>query len=101
MYGCVAIPGPPGPPGPTGPQGLPGTPGGPPGPAGPPGADSTVPGPPGATGAAAGANARPPVMQDEGVPLAPRASLNFTGAAVALADDAANNRTNVAIDAAP
>lgn len=40
-------------------------------------------------------------MQDEGVPLTPRAALNFTGAVVVLADDGGNNRTNVSIDAAP
>jgi hypothetical protein len=53
--------------------------------AGPPGA----PGPPGPIG----------VVQDEGVALAQRSALNFVGAGVTAADDSANNRTNVAVNA--
>src|SRR4029453_8058287 len=63
---CVAIPGPPGPPGPTGQQGIPGTPGGPPGPQGPPGFGT---------------------VQDEGVALPQRSTVNFTGAGVTATDD--------------
>lgn len=37
------------------------------------------------------------VVQDEGVTLAPRTYVNFIGAGVTAADDAANNRTNVTI----
>jgi hypothetical protein len=37
------------------------------------------------------------VIQDEGVPLPPRAALNFIGDAVTATDDEANNRTNVEI----
>lgn len=37
------------------------------------------------------------VIQDEGVDLAQRPRLNFTGAGVTVTDDAVNNRTNVTI----
>jgi Concanavalin A-like lectin/glucanases superfamily len=36
-------------------------------------------------------------IQDEGIALAARAALNFVGAGVTAADDAANNRTNVTV----
>jgi hypothetical protein len=53
------------------------------GPQGPPG----PPGPPGTIG----------TIQDEGAALTQRAALNFIGAGVTSADDAANGRTNVTI----
>jgi hypothetical protein len=48
-----------------------------------------------ATPAAGGSGGH--TIQDEGAPLASRAGLNFIGAGVTAADDAANNRTNVTI----
>lgn len=40
-------------------------------------------------------------VADEGTALTVRPTINFTGAGVAATDDAANNRTNVAISGAP
>ena len=72
----------PGPKGDTGSQGSPGNTGstGPAGPTGPQGPGGTISG-----------------VQDEGVALTARSSLNFVGAGVVATDDAANNRTNVTI----
>ena len=58
-----------------------------------------IPGPPGPPGAD-GAPGLPNVIQDEGTPLTVRAALNFTGAGVTAADDAANGRTVVTIPGA-
>jgi hypothetical protein len=59
------------------------------GPAGPPGPT----GPPGSTGPAGAST----IIQEEGVPLTNRTTLNFIGTSVTAIDDAANSRTNVTI----
>lgn len=83
IAGTQGIPGPAGPTGsigPAGPTGPPGSTGstGPAGPQGPPGAGIGT-------------------IQEEGVSLTQRAVLNFVGASVTAADDAANSRTTVTI----
>ena len=102
--GGTGPPGPPGPAGPPGPQGPPGTAGGPQGPQG-------ATGPTGATGPAGPAGSTGPTgpqgiqgiqgpataIQDEGVALTQRATLNFAGAGVTATDDSANSRTLITI----
>lgn len=114
--GPAGATGPQGPAGPTGPQGPAGATGsqgpqGPPGATGaqgPAGADSTVPGPQGpkgdtgaqgpagATGpqgpaGATGPQGPPTIIQDEGISLTARATLNFTGAGVTATDNGTAN----------
>lgn len=106
IKGATGSQGPQGPTGATGPQGPQGDTGatgatGATGPQGPQGAT----GPQGVTGAqgpkgdtgAQGPAGLPNVVQDEGVALTARAALNFVGAGVTAADDAANGRTLVTI----
>jgi hypothetical protein len=88
------VPGPEGPQGPTGPAGPPGSQGetGPAGPEGDPGPQGPI-GPQGPQGPAGPSGGH--VIQDEGVTLIARPTLNFIGANFTAADDAANNRTNI------
>jgi hypothetical protein len=91
-----------GPPGIAGPQGDPG-PTGPQGPQGAAGSQGTA----GATGSqgpqgnqgSQGVPGLPSQIYDEGNPLPVRSGMNFTGVPVTVTDDAANNRTIVAISA--
>lgn len=94
-----------GPTGPTGPTGAASTVAGPTGPTGatgptgPTGAASTVAGPTGPTGATGptGPTGSPPTIQDEGLALTARPSLNFTGTGVACVDNAGSTRTDCTI----
>ena len=109
-WDAIAIAGPAGPQGLTGPTGPPGLDGsdGATGPQGPAGDQGPV-GPQGPAGVAGpqglkGDKGDPGTgggtaltVQDEGVALALRDVLNFTGPGVSATDDAANGRTNVAI----
>ena len=83
--------------GPTGPSGAAGAVG-PTGPQGTAGAIGAT-GPVGATGPAGASGATGPahLIQDEGVALTQRATINFVGAGVTATDDAANTRTLVTI----
>jgi hypothetical protein len=49
------------------------------------------------SGTATGGGGGGHTIQDEGTPFSPRSNLNFTGAGVSVADDLANDRTNVTI----